>query len=222
MSVKIRDLIYQHPGSGYPISVPKFEIEDGESVAITGPSGCGKTTFLNLISGLIKPGKGDIRVGGTVVDTLNSVEALTFRSGAIGYVFQDFGLLDYMSSLDNILYPYRICANRKVTSELRQKAVALANELGVSDQRNRSSKDLSHGERQRIAICRAVLGDPKLILADEPTGNLDPETKLRIMDVLLSRQRSLNATLIVVTHDHELLSLFDRVVDFSELTGGTG
>lgn len=217
MKIEIRDLTYRYPRNGFAISVKKFDVRDGESVAITGPSGCGKTTLLNLLSGLINADKGSISVGAVDVDALSAVEARAFRSDAIGYVFQDFGLLDYMNALDNILYPYRISADQNVTSELKQKAAVLAKDLGVLSQIKRSPRQLSHGERQRVAICRAVLGDPRLILADEPTGNLDPETKLRIMDVLMSRQLSLNATLIAVTHDHELLPFFDRVIDFSDL-----
>lgn len=219
MRIRVQNLSYRYPGSEYALGPARLEVQSGESVALTGPSGCGKTTFLNLLSGLMKPDAGTITVGEVEVEMLTAAQARSFRAKKVGHVFQDFGLLDYLSAFDNILYPHRISAGRHVTTELKSKAEALAQELGVSGQLARRPAQLSHGERQRIAICRAVLGEPKLLLADEPTGNLDPETKRRIMDVLMAEQKSLQATMITVTHDHDLLPLFDRVIDFSELAG---
>jgi len=218
VKIQVRGLAYRYPGNDFDVTVGRFDVASGESIAITGPSGCGKTTFLNLLSGLIKPDAGEITVGDTSVTGLPSTAIQSFRANMIGHVFQDFGLLEYINAEDNILYPYRISSGRRVDSKLRAQAAAVADELGVAKQLRRRPAQLSHGERQRVAICRAVLGEPKLILADEPTGNLDPETKQRILDVLISKQKSLRATMITVTHDHDLLPLFDRVIDFSELT----
>lgn len=213
--IKVTELMFRYPGSAFEVRIPDLTVATGERLALIGPSGCGKTTFLNLLSALIRPQQGRIEVDGTAVHDLTPAQVRAFRASTIGYVFQDFGLLDYLSARDNILHPYRITAGRKVDATVRQRAEDLAATLGVQDRLNSRPAQLSHGERQRVAICRAVLVGPSLILADEPTGNLDPEAKRRIMNVLLQTQETLGATLITVTHDHDLLPSFDRVVDFT-------
>ncbi len=129
-------------------------------------------------------------------------------------MFQDFELLDYLNVLDNILHPYRITRALKLTQQVQQRAIDLANGLGIGDKLKRFSGELSQGEKQRAAICRALLPQPQLILADEATGNLDPRNKGRILDLLFENVESHGASLLAVTHDHELLPRFDRVIDF--------
>ena len=137
-----------------------------------------------------------------------------FRITHIGFVFQDFELLDYLNVLDNILHPYRITRALKLTQPIEQRAIELANGLEIGDKLRRFTGELSQGEKQRAAICRALLPQPQLILADEATGNLDPRNKGKILDLLFENVDSHNATLLAVTHDHELLPRFDRVIDF--------
>jgi putative ABC transport system ATP-binding protein len=216
LMIEIHDLLFRYPNSDFEIRVPSLSVATGERLAIIGPSGCGKTTLLNLLCALARPDQGQVSVDSTALQDLTSAQARKFRASHIGYVFQDFGLLDYLSARDNILYPYRISAGRQVDAAVKERAEALASDLGVQHRMRHRPGSLSQGERQRVAICRAMLTQPALILADEPTGNLDPATKHRIMDVLLSSQKSLGATLITVTHDHDLLSSFDRVVDFND------
>jgi len=219
--IEIRDLVFRYPSSDFEIRIPSLSIATGERLAIIGPSGCGKTTLLNLLCALARPDQGRVSVDGTALEDLTLAQARTFRATNIGYVFQDFGLLDYLSARDNILYPYRISTGRRVDAAVKERAEALASDLGVQRRMGNRPGDLSQGERQRVAICRAMLTEPALILADEPTGNLDPATKRRIMDVLLSSQQSLGATLITVTHDYDLLPSFDRVVDFDDFARQT-
>ena len=125
-------------------------------------------------------------------------------------------MLDYLNVLDNILHPYRITSALKLNEEVRERAKLLAEQMGIADKLQSAAADLSQGEKQRAAICRALLPGPSLILADEATGNLDPRNKGRILDLLFESVDEHNATLLAVTHDHELLPRFDRVVDFND------
>ena len=133
----------------------------------------------------------------------------------MGFVFQDFALLDYLTARGNILYPYRIGAGLRLDRAARARAEALAGACGIAGLLDRRPGRLSQGERQRVALCRALVTEPGVVLADEPTGNLDPANKALILDLLFERTRAAGASLLAVTHDHELLSRFDRVVDLA-------
>jgi len=218
--IGIEQLKFAYPGGEFVLAVPELHVGAGETVAIVGPSGSGKSTLLNLIAGVLRPGAGRIEVGETEVSALSDRHGRAFRARTIGFVFQDFGLLDYLSARDNILHPYRICAPLRLTAEVRARVEALAARLGVSQHLHRHPEALSQGERQRVAICRALLPGPRVILADEATGNLDPDNKSIILDLLFEAVETDGATLVAVTHDHELLPRFDRVVDFRDFTGG--
>ena len=219
MKIELHDMQYSHPGSRHGIHLPELSLASGETLAVVGPSGCGKTTFLNLLSALLQPDAGKILVGDTRLDTLSRQQAQRYRAETIGYIFQDFGLLDYLSARDNILHPFRIVPGRRISQALHEEVDALAKDLGIFEQLPRRPARLSHGERQRVAICRAMVTRPVLMLADEPTGNLDPESAARVMDILFNARQRLDATLIMVTHDHGLLDRFDRVIDFREHWG---
>jgi len=214
--LKIRSLEFAYSDGGFRLRIPELDMAPGERVAVIGPSGSGKTTLLNLISGIVVPDRGSVQVGGEMVNQLNDRARRSFRLRHIGFVFQDFELLDYLSVLDNILHPYRIGAALKLDRSVRDRARTLAEKLGVADKLSRHPGHLSQGERQRVAICRALLPARRLILADEATGNLDPENKLRILDLLFKSVEACGAPLLAVTHDHELLGQFDRVVDFRQ------
>ncbi|MBT8126480.1 MAG: ABC transporter ATP-binding protein [Gammaproteobacteria bacterium] len=212
--IDIEALEFHYPQGEFSLSIPHMVVAQGEKVAVIGPSGSGKTTLLNLIAGISKPHQGKVAVADQTVSSLSDAKRRDFRITRIGFVFQDFELLDYLNVLDNILHPYRITHALNLNSEVPQRAIALADELGIGDKLKRFSAELSQGEKQRAAICRALLPQPQLILADEPTGNLDPRNKGRILDLLFENVASSNATLLAVTHDHELLPRFDRVIDF--------
>ena len=214
--ITVSDLAFSYPTGNFFLQTPEFSVEKHEKIADIGPSGTGKTTLLNLIAGIITPSRGSIRVNDTSVDQLNDAQRRQFRITHIGFVFQDFELLDYLNVYDNILHPYRITKALQLNSAVRERAKILAEEMGIGDKLKRRSTDLSQGEKQRAAICRALLPEPKLILADEATGNLDPENKTRILDLLFRAVKEHDTTLLAVTHDHELLNRFDRVVDFRD------
>jgi putative ABC transport system ATP-binding protein len=214
--IAINNLEFSYPTGNFFLQIPEFSVEKHEKLAVIGPSGTGKTTLLNLVAGIIVPSRGSISVNDTAVNQLNDAQRRQFRITSIGFVFQDFELLDYLNVYDNILHPYRITKALHLDSPVRQRARKLAEEMDIGDKLKRRSTDLSQGERQRAAICRALLSQPRLILADEATGNLDPENKTRILDLLFRAVEEHDTTLLAVTHDHELLKRFDRIVDFRD------
>lgn len=214
--ISISKLYFQYNEGDFRLSIPEFVIKKSEKVAVIGPSGSGKTTLLNLIAGIVIPKQGAIRVNNVPVSNLSDNERRDFRITNIGFVFQDFELLDYLNVLDNILHPYRITRALELDTETRKRAVSFADEMGIGDMLKRHASDLSQGEKQRAAICRALLPGPRLILADEATGNLDPDNKTLILDMLFKSVKNHNATILAVTHDHELLKRFDRVINFKD------
>ena len=218
--IRISSLEFCHPIGEFRLHVPELTVAKSEKVAVIGPSGSGKTTLLNLIAGILTPQNGTVNVNQTMVSALTDAERRDFRITTIGFVFQDFELLDYLNVLDNILHPYRITRALLLNKEIRDRARALAENMDIADKLQRYPDALSHGEKQRAAICRALLPQPKLILADEATGNLDPDNKQVILDLLFDSVRNHDATLVAVTHDHELLTRFDRVIDFQTFRDG--
>jgi putative ABC transport system ATP-binding protein len=214
--ISISNLDFRYNEGDFRLSIPEFSISQSEKVAIIGPSGSGKTTLLNLAAGILIPMQGTVSVDTIKVSELRDDERRNFRITNIGFVFQDFELLDYLNVIDNILHPYRITDALTFNGDTKARARALADQMGIGDKLKRYPNDLSQGEKQRAAICRALLPHPKLILADEATGNLDPENKTRILDLLFQSVEEHDATLLAVTHDYELLKRFDRVVDFKK------
>jgi len=212
--IRIRNLDFNYLTGDFHLTISKLNVEEGEKVAVIGPSGSGKTTLLNLIAGIVPVINGNIRVEETRIDSLNDAQRRNFRITNIGFVFQDFELLDYLNVTDNILHPFRITSALNLDENVRKRAIILAEKMGIGDKLKRQTDNLSHGEKQRTAICRALLPHPKLILADEATGNLDPENKIRILDLLFQAVDDHAATLLAVTHDHELFKRFDRIIDF--------
>lgn len=215
--IEVTDLVFRYAGSPFELRVPKLNVVQGECVAVVGPSGSGKTTLLNLIAGILSPGEGSVVVGDTTVTDLPDAGRRDFRIANVGFAFQDFELVEYLDVRENILLPCFINTSLPATAELRDRAKSLAESMGLGDKLSRRIQKLSQGERQRVAVCRALLTEPKLLLADEPTGNLDPSNKRHIIRLLTDYVRTNQATLIVVTHDHSLLPEFDRTVDFAEL-----
>lgn len=214
--ISLTNISFQYPDSDFHLELDELSFQSGSKSAVIGPSGFGKTTLLNLISGIYIPQKGSVIVNGKTVNGLNDPERRNFRLTNIGFVFQDFKLLEYLKVMDNILLPFRINRVLNMVDRVRVHAREIASLLDIEDKLSKYPNKLSQGERQRVAICRALLNDPHLILADEPTGNLDPENKMKIMQVLFDYVTEKGSSLITVTHDHELLKGFDRIVDFKD------
>ena len=214
--IRVDSLEFYYREGEFCLSVPELTVEKTEKVAVIGSSGSGKTTLLNLIAGIVTPIKGTVSVDDLKVSELPDAGRRDFRITSLGFVFQDFELLDYLNVMDNILHPYRITGALTLDKAVRERAGILAQEMGIGDKLKRPANDLSQGEKQRAAICRALLPQPKLLLADEATGNLDPDNKTRILDLLFQSVADHDATLLAVTHDHDLLKRFDRVIDFKD------
>jgi putative ABC transport system ATP-binding protein len=215
--ISISDLSFRYPEGEFELRVPDLQIRAGEMVAVIGPSGCGKTTLLHLMAGIRTPQAGKVVTDDVEVTALGDGGRRDFRIRRIGMVFQEFELLEYLTVLDNILLPFRINASLKLDPRVRERAEQLAEQVGIADKLGRFATKLSHGEKQRVAVCRALVAEPVLLLADEPTGNLDPTNTERVLDILLEAAEAAGATLVTVTHEYELLPRFDRNIDVMDL-----
>lgn len=184
-------------------------IERGEFVAVRGPSGCGKSTLLSLVGGLALPTRGTVTVAEQVVSKMSPAERASLRAECIGYVFQLFHLLPYLNVLDNVLV-----AAEDARSEVdRAEAESLLEQFGMADRITHRPGELSAGERQRVAMARALLNRPQLLLADEPTGNLDPKNAAAVLD-LIDRFHEQGGTILLVTHDRDAALRAGRTVEF--------
>ncbi len=220
--IRLTDLRFQYGDGEFALRVPELAVESGQRVAVIGPSGSGKTTLLHVIAGIGLPQTGSVEIGGANWTGMTEANRRALRVQRIGLVFQEFELLEHLKVLDNITLPYRIHPSLSLDSACRDRARALAGKLGVGDKLARFPGQLSHGEKQRVAVCRALVTEPDLILADEPTGNLDPENKHRVLDHLIDCVSEHGSTLVLVTHDHDLLDRFDRIIDVKSLSEGAG
>ncbi|EXA65659.1 ABC transporter family protein [Acinetobacter baumannii 348935] len=180
-----------------------LEILTGEQVAITGRSGSGKSTLLGILATLDQASSGQLTVCGELVSNLNEEQRALVRLKNIGFVFQSFQLLPHLTALENVMLPLRLQLDFKY-SDAEQKALALLQKVGLDRQAQQTPKVLSGGEQQRVAIARALVSEPKIIFADEPTGNLDGETAQEIEQLLFQLNRELGTTLVLVTHDPDL------------------
>ena len=208
-----------HSGTGaVRFLVERFLLAAGEEVALTGPSGCGKSTLLNLVAGLRRPDAGTIMVHGTELGTLAASRLDAFRGRTIGFVFQSFNLLEHFSALENVLVGMRFgraCAHR----ERRKTAAALLERVGLKHRLHARPSRLSGGERQRVAIARALVNRPALLLADEPTGALDPATAAGVFELIREVCRAERCALLLVTHDLALAAKLPRRVDCRGFVG---
>jgi putative ABC transport system ATP-binding protein len=215
--IQINQVEFGYRVGAFRLAVESLKIEEQERVAIIGPSGCGKTTLLNLMAGILVPAKGKIDFNETCISALIQEDRQDFRALHMGLVFQEFELLEYLNVLDNILLPFRLNPILQLTKAVVERALALCERVGMSDKTKRFPAHLSQGERQRVAVCRALVTQPKVILGDEPTGNLDPKNRDLVMVILSEYSASVKAPLVIVTHDHELLDRFDRIIDIREV-----
>ena len=188
-----------------------LQIDDGEFVAICGPSGCGKSTLLSLVGGLALPTSGTVTVAGQPICQLSPAERATFRADNLGFVFQLFHLLPYLTILDNVV----VAATPRTKASAPQRAEELLVRLGLGDRLGHRPGELSVGQRQRVAMARALLNRPPLLLADEPTGNLDPENAASVLD-LLSEYQAEGGTILLVTHETYAAERAKRQVQMSE------
>lgn len=214
--IHVVNLVHRYGEGSFGLSLPELHVRSGETIACIGPSGSGKSTFLNLLAGILLPTEGTVRVAGTEWAGVGEAQRRRARIRRIGLVFQEFELLDHLTVLENILLPYFVNPALRLDGAARDRARELARGAGIEEHLARKPRRLSQGERQRVAICRSLVAEPAVLLADEPTGNLDPETTDRVLELLLNEARAREATLVLVTHDHGLIERFDRVLDFAD------
>jgi putative ABC transport system ATP-binding protein len=187
-------------------------IPDGQFIAVVGPSGSGKSTLLGLIAGLDEPTAGEIRIDGQTITTMNEDHLAELRGAKIGFVFQSFHLIPSLTALENILVPMEIAGAR----DARERAQHLMEDVDLVARAHHYPSQLSGGEQQRVAIARAFANDPSIMLADEPTGNLDSHNGRHVFELMVEMNRKRKATLVLVTHDHELAALADRRISLRD------
>lgn len=223
--VQLTDVRFAWPGDTTPVlSIPEFSIERGERVFLRGPSGSGKTTLLSLVAAVLSAQAGSIVVDGTDLDTLRGGQRDQFRVDHIGLVFQQFNLLPFLSVGDNVQLPCRFSKTRRsqatregLTLNEEVNRLLLAMQLSPSDVNDKQVNSLSVGQQQRVAVARALIGRPQLIIADEPTSALDSDTRQAFLDLLFAEVKAAGCTLLFVSHDTSLATVFDRCVDLREI-----
>ena len=206
--ITVRDLVMRLPSGGQSLTIldgVSLEVAAGEVVAVTGPSGSGKSTLLGLLAGLDTPSAGSITVDGVEVTRLGEADLARFRRRTIGFVFQSYHLIPTLTALENVAVPLELAS----TAQPLPAARRLLDEVGLASRADHYPAQLSGGEQQRVAIARAVALAPPVLLADEPTGNLDSATGGHIIDVLLALNRQRGSTLVLVTHDASLAARAD-------------
>ena len=209
--IRVQSLSMRLASGGRAVDVltdVSLEVPAGQFVAIAGPSGSGKSTLLGLIAGLDQPTAGRIEVAGVVVTALDEDALARFRRDHVGYVFQSFHLVPTLTALENVAVPLELAG----AADAAARAAALLGDVGLAERAHHYPVQLSGGEQQRVAVARALARRPRLLLADEPTGNLDSATGKQIIELLVGANRRLGSTLVLVTHDAALAAHADRVI----------
>lgn len=219
--IELKEVEFRWPNSSQPaLSIQDLCVKRGEHLFIKGPSGCGKSTLLSLLTGINQAQRGEVSILGTNLSTLTSRQRDRFRADHIGYIFQQFNLLPYLSVIENVTLPCHFSSTRKqnVAGDLIEKAKQLLTRLHLaSELLTKPVIELSIGQQQRVAAARALIGEPKLIIADEPTSALDHDNRLAFIELLLEEANRAGSTLVFVSHDPTLEALFDRAVYLPQL-----
>ncbi len=219
--ITIENLTFRWPGQNSDLlSIPHFTLKKGEKVFLKGPSGSGKSSLLSLLSGITDVSSGEIHLLDTPMSTLKPAQKDRFRADNLGYIFQMFNLLPYLSVVDNVLLPCRFSTRRKqnISGSMEQEARRLLLALHLPEESlSRPVSQLSIGQQQRVAAARALIGQPPLLIADEPTSALDHDNRTAFIELLMQECENAGTSLLFVSHDHTLEHLFDRGVDLLTL-----
>lgn len=216
-AITVDNLKFGYQSNQTIINIESLRINQGEKVFIFGPSGYGKSTLLNLISGVLSFSEGNIEVLGKKIRTLNVSDKDILRGSEIGYIFQIFNLIPYLDIKENIILPCLINKERAHGDDFKAQADELISKLNLSEHVLKNPTELSIGQQQRVAQARAMIGNPKIIIADEPTSSLDEKNTIEFMNLLLSEWEKRKFTLVFVSHDERLKKYFDRSISLPEI-----
>ncbi len=223
--IEIADLRFAWKRGTQPVlDIVSLQVNRGERVFLRGPSGSGKSTLLNLLAGVVTPQSGMLKVLGQELNAIGSAQRDHFRAHHIGFIFQMFNLIPYLSMIENVILPCQFSSKRKhkalvQADSLEQEAIRLLDHLDMahSDVLHKPVSELSVGQQQRVAAARALIGAPELVIADEPTSSLDADRRKAFIDLLFRECDNVNATLIFVSHDNSLVAPFGRTIEFQQL-----
>ena len=208
-------------GNGKPLKildVPDYRVSEGEQVALIGPSGCGKTTLLHIIAGIVQPSGGSVVIDGIEISGRSQAARDKVRAAKIGYVFQTFNLLPAFSALENVMLGMSFARRLRLFSGTgRKRAIELLDRVGLTHRMHHKPGKMSVGEQQRVSVARALASGPKIVLADEPTANVDPANQIKIVKLICDTCREQNAAMIMVTHSMDVANNFKRVDQLQEL-----
>jgi putative ABC transport system ATP-binding protein len=219
--IELQGVEFKYPGSSMPtLKIPKLSIQKDERIFLFGPSGSGKSTLLEILSGVLAPQSGQVRILDNDLVGMSSSQRDRFRAAHLGYVFQSFNLITYLSVEENITLPLYLSPERMARlgeRTIQQELDLLLTELGISELKDRKVTELSVGQQQRVAVARALLGNPEIILADEPTSALDQDHREKFIQLLFRVCDERKTTVIFVSHDRSLEKLFSRVIAFNDI-----
>ena len=219
-TVDVRHLRFRYGGGPWVLDIPELTLERGTRAFLFGPSGSGKTTLLGVLAGVLKANEGEVRVLGEDLASHSGAQRDAFRAEHIGYVFQMFNLIPYLSVLDNITLPVRMHAGRRARLNgkgMKETATLLADHLQIGNLLKKRVTELSVGQQQRVAACRALIGAPELIVADEPTSSLDFDRREAFLELLFQECERAGTTLVFVSHDRTLEGLFSRTISLPDI-----
>lgn len=222
--IRIENLLFRWLAGAQPcLEIPSFEVRAGERIFLYGPSGSGKSTLLGLLGGVLVPERGRLHLLDVELTQLNSSARDRFRADHVGFVFQQFNLIPYLSVIDNILLPCRFSTRRQARAtaqgrSLHDEAARLLSHLDLdASLRNRTVTQLSVGQQQRVAVARALIGQPEIVIADEPTSSLDAQRQAAFLDLLSRECAAAGSTLVYVSHDRRLAAGFSREIELSSI-----
>ena len=220
LAIDIHRLRFRYRGGPWVLDIPELTLERGTRAFLFGPSGSGKTTLLGVLAGVLEAEEGEVGVLGKDLASLSGAQRDAFRAEHIGYVFQMFNLIPYLSVLDNIALPARMNAERRARLDgagVRETAALLADHLQIGDLLRKPVTELSVGQQQRVAACRALIGAPELIIADEPTSSLDFDRREAFLELLFQECERAGTTLVFVSHDRTLEGMFSRTLSLPDI-----
>ncbi len=215
--ITIKNLIKDYDANGLAVHAlrnVKLAVEKGEFTAIAGPSGSGKTTLLNVIGGLDNPTSGEVQVGGRNLSTMSAKELSDMRLSSIGFIFQAYNLIPVLTALENV--EYILLLQGVDVHTRRERSIRILEEVGLGKEINRKPRELSGGQQQRVAVARAIVSEPELVLADEPTANLDQKTGSGLLDLMHELNHGKNITFIFSTHDRMVMDYAERLISLSD------